>query len=569
MSPRLRRSRLWLLGPILLAGTLAGTGPAGGSTSPAGTSVSPGSIFYTASQQEGYAGYPAIFNGASTAGDGSRSSRLVLTYGTKPDTVSHDTDDGGSRVRQSTDGGATWPAYPVDDGNLTGGNLVRLAIASGGVIEIDFADRSVTEKHAGTCTDLSICRRQFNRRMMTPTSWIDQPPATVTFSRPIAWSRFHQGPILLGDGKTLLATMYGVSQDGTTPFTVVVRSTDNGQTWTQVSELATGAGWNEASLAQTSDGGLIAVMRKDENLQGVVPANVALYTRHSANPNGSGPWDTPVRLSDNDGNSPSLEMLGNGVLALASGRLDNQLRFSMDGRGTSWTAPSVPYVNYPRTGADPDGWFTYPNGIRRPLRHLGSSGTVGIAPIASNKLMVVGDNCGTDWGCPAGAGGFDVGTQSSLWKTVAQVDTGRASLDLLTMYKQHELTVLNPTLSRYGYCPGGISGCRQSLAPYAFDGDPRADSSLVTPDRSVTLRLPHTFEVSALGIQAYCEGSSDVKIETSVNGTDWTVPARGARSGIVRPFSAPVSAQYVRISDPNAITDTTAGFLNELEIYSA
>jgi len=566
-------SLTWLLAAVCVAGAVVATQPvatAGASPTRAlpqasGVTVPPGSIFYTAGTGETYAGYPAIFDGSSTAGNGTRNTRFTLSYGTKSDSPGK----GGSTIRQSTDAGASWPAFPSLDGYLVAMNFVRLAISSGGVIEIDFEDRSVTEKAAGTCTDLSICRRQFNRRMMTPTSWIAEPPATVTFSRAIAWARFHQGPILLGDGKTLLSTMYGVSADGTTPFTAVVRSIDDGQTWTQVSELAAGSGWSEASLAPTSDGGLIAAMRKDENYRGVVPANVALYTRHSSNPDGSGPWDAPVRLSSDDGNSPSLERLGDGALVLASGRLDNQLRFSLDGRGTSWTTPSVPYVNYARTGGQPDGWYKYSDTLYRPMRHLGSSGTVGIAPITSDSLLVVGDNCGTDWGCPAGAGGYDVGKQSALWKTTATVDTGRTKLDLFTMFQQGQLTVVNTTPSRYGYCPGGLSGCRQSLAAYAFDGDPRTDSSLVTADRSVTLRLPHAYSIAGLGIEAYCEGSSDVKIETSSDGSNFVTPARGTRTGIVRPFTTPVSAQYIRISDPNPITDTTAGFLNEVELYTS
>jgi hypothetical protein len=74
--------------------------------------------------------------------------------------------------------------------------------------------------------------------------------------------------------------------------------------------------------------------------------------------------------------------------------------------------------------------------------------------------------------------------------------------------------------------------------------------------------------VTALGLHVYLQGSTDVRIETSPDGTTWSTPARGARDGIVRPFTAPVTAQFLRISDPNAITDSTAAFLHEMELYT-
>jgi hypothetical protein len=536
-----------------------------------------GSIFLSSTTN--FVGFPALYNGSSTNGAGIRNSRLTLGYNTQRDAVGA----GAITLRQSTDGGATWPSFPAADGELQPMNFVRLAIASGGVIGIDFQDLSLTDT---SCTDLSICRRQFNRRMMTPTGWVDAGTATVTFSRSIAWSRFHQGPILLGDAKTLLATMYGRYSD-LVWFTVVVRSTDGGVTWTEASQLATSTaqGWGEASLAPTSDGGLLAVIRKDENFVGArpIPSNVALYVRRSANQTGAGPWDAPVRLSSDGGNSPSVELMGNGTLVLASGRNDNQLRFSYDGRGTTWTAPAVPYVNYPTTGGDPDGWYTFRADatgyqVRRPMRHLGSSGTLGVESIAANRLLVVGDNCGSGWGCPCPwgewacphlAGGYTVGSQHALWKSVVEVDTGQwGKVDLARLFQRGELTVLDPTFSRYGYCPGDLNGCRQSYAAFAFDGDPRTDSSLVTPNRSVTLRLSRAYDVTALGLHAHLQGASDIQIETSVDGANWITPARGSRDGIIRPFTAPVAARYIRISDPNTIIDSTAAFLHEVELYT-
>ena len=140
--------------------------------------------------------------------------------------------------------------------------------------------------------------------------------------------------------------------------------------------------------------------------------------------------------------------------------------------------------------------------------------------------------------------------------------------DLTTMFQRGELTVVDSPLTRYGDCAGDLGACRQSLAAYAFDGDPRADSSLVTANRGVTLRLPRPMGVTGLGLHVYLQGTTDVRIETSMDGSSWSTPARGTRDGIVRPFTAPVTARYLRISDPNAITDPTAAFLHELELYT-
>jgi hypothetical protein len=230
------------------------------------------------------------------------------------------------------------------------------------------------------------------------------------------------------------------------------------------------------------------------------------------------------------------------------------------------------YKNVPTTGADADGWYT-PNGpAARPLRHLGSSGTMGVLPHGGNRLLVTGDNCASGWGCPndSTVGGYTVDKANALWKSAVEVDTDQwGKADLTTMFQRGELTLLGSPPVPYGNCDNDPAPCRQSLAAYAFDGDPRADSSLVTASRSVTLRLPRPMPVTALGLHAYLQGTTDVRIEVSTDGSTWTTPARGTRDGIVRPFTTPVSARYLRISDPNTISDPTAGFLHEVELYTA
>jgi len=528
--------------------------------------VPPGTIFYNAVSGEAYAGYPAVFDGGSTGVDGSRTQRIMLTYNSKQDLPG----EKGNKVKWSQNGGVNWADYPSHDGTIQASNMVRLPIASGGVIAINYEDLGVTNPTDPLCSSQPPCRHVFNRWMMTPTTFVDAGTAHVTFlaGKPIAWARFGQGPIVLDDGKTMLSAMYGVRNGTWQSFTTVVRSTDLGLTWHEVAELAAGPGWNEASLGRTSDGGLIAVMRKDEQLRGVVPENVALYTRKAPTQSGAG-WGAAVRLADEGGNSPSVELMGNGALVLASGRPDGLLRFSYDGKGTTWTAPYKLYQNYPRTGGEADGWHEGGNAADRPMRHLGSSGTVGIMPLGGTRLLAVGDNCASGWGCPSDTGGYDVGRQNAMWKSWVSVSVGDwTRLDLTTMFRNGQLTVQDRQLVRFGNCPGNLAGCRHALDAYAFDGDARSDSSLVTATRSATLRLPSVTTVAALGVHAHLLGSSDIRIEVSTNGTTWSNPAREARDGIVREFTSPVQAQYIRLTDPNPLSDTTAAFLNEVEIYT-
>ncbi|MBB5788379.1 hypothetical protein [Jiangella mangrovi] len=323
-----------------------------------------------------------------------------------------------------------------------------------------------------------------------------------------------------------------------------------------------------------------------------IPSNIALYTVLSApqtDETWGENWGEPVRISADGGNSPSVELLGNGSLVLASGRTDNQLRFSYDGRGTTWDGPFRPWTNYPTTGGETSGefagWYRYdPDSsgccLYRPMRHLGSSGTMGVEAISGTQAFVIGDNCGSGWGCPcpwgAGwmcpqrAGGYARGTTHGLWKTTVTVNNGRAGrLDLPAMFRNDQLTVVETSFSRYGLCPEGIAGCRQSYAAFAFDGDIRSDTSLVTPNRSVTLRLPRAYQLTGVGLHMNLQGDDDARIQVSTNGVDFSTPARAARDGYLRPFASPVTAQYVRISDPNPITNTLEAFLNEVELYGS
>lgn len=486
-----------------------------------------GAIFYTntAGGDFPYAGFAALFDATRTNADGTRSNRLLMSYKTATDAVG----TGGTRVKQSANEGATWTDFTSPDGTTGMVNVIRLADAAGSVVAIDYEPTAVTAPPGAA--------NQFRRWILTPTGWTNGGLATFAFSEPLSWARVEQAPILLGDGKTILVTLYGAYASGTT-FVVVARSTDGGSTWTEASRVVTGGGFNEASIVETSHGQLVVGLRKQ------AASSIDLYVSRSTNATGNGPWSTPAIVSSASGAAPLLVKAANGAIVMGSGRNDNVLRFSMDGTGATWLHKQIPYVNYPTQS-----------------RTRGSSGYLGIAALAANRFLVVGDNCAPGWGCPAGDTGHQVGKQHALWKSMVEADTPQwGKVDLQTKFQRGEVAVLS-ALSSYGQG-------RSSLGAYAFDGDVRADSSVVSSSRSVEVRLDRPYELTGLGVSAYLLGATDVRIETSLDGVSWSTPARGTRVGILRPFATPVVARYLRLTDPNASAVTDAGFLHELEVYT-
>ncbi|GAB3427713.1 hypothetical protein [Flindersiella endophytica] len=514
--------------PVLLFAA-AGTGTAVTQPDPGVEHVHApaGRIFYTNTSTGDfpYAGFAALFDASRTNADGTRSNRVLLSYKTARDAVG----TGGTQVKQTADEGKTWQDFSSPDGTTGMVNVIRLADAAGTVVAIDYEPTAVTAPPGAA--------NQFRRWLLTPTGWSNGGLATFSFSEPISWARVEQAPILLGDGKTVLVTLYGAYASGTT-FVIVARSVDGGTTWTEASKVVTGGGFNEASIVETTNGQLVVGLRRQ------AASSIDLYVSRSPNATGDGPWSAPSIVSSASGAAPLLQKLGNGVVVMGSGRNDNVLRFSMDGTGATWLHKQVLYQNYPTQS-----------------RTRGSSGYLGIAPLSANRFLVVGDNCAPGWGCPAGDTGHQVGKQNALWSSLVEADTAQwGKLDLRTKFQRGEIAVMS-ALTSYGQG-------RTSLAAYAFDGDARADSSVVSASRSVVVRLDRPYELTGLGLHAHLLGASDVRIETSLDGSAWTTPTRATRAGIVRPFATPVTARYLRLTDPNASSTADASFLHELEVYT-
>src|SRR3546814_13795076 len=88
-------------------------------------------------------GFPSLYNGSFTNGEGIRNSRYLLGHATNRDTVGL----GGIVLRQSRNGG-NFEVMDSADGYVLPSNFVRVAVARGAVYGFTFEDRSVTHKAA-------------------------------------------------------------------------------------------------------------------------------------------------------------------------------------------------------------------------------------------------------------------------------------------------------------------------------------------------------------------------------------------------------------------------------------
>jgi hypothetical protein len=532
----------------------AAIGPAGGVQPPSpgqpNVSLPEGRIFYT--NTAGNAGFPSLFNASTTNSDGSRTSRLFVTYGVGKDSAG----ENGTAMRTSADDGRTWSRVDLPNQWIGVTNAVRLADLAGTVVLVDYEPITLSRKATdpNPATPHNENDSVFGRWTLNGTTPTPAGTATTSYpgSPPTLWARFQRGILLLPDSRTLLATVYGASTSG--PFTALMRSTDRGASWVQVTRLAEGAGWSEANVAPTSDGKLMVWLRRDTVVAGEDRYLPDLYYVQSSTVDGSGSWTTPVKMASDTGNSPGSLLLANGVAMQGSGRPGNVVRYKYSGKSgwQDWTGRTTIYNNQPTAGKTPDG---------RSLASIGSSNTLALAPLSANTVLAVGDNCAS-WGCPTSASGYPKGTLQSLWKSVLEVNTDQwGTIDLQSKFKRGEITFVDPAFTTYG------EG-RTSIGAYAFDGDIRTDSSVVTTNRSVTLRLDRDYTLTGLGVHAHLTGPAALSIETSLDGENWSTPEQGATSGIQHPLRTPTTARYVRLTDPNPAGNDRPSFLNELQLYS-
>lgn len=169
---------------------------------------------------------------------------------------------------------------------------------------------------------------------------------------PIVW----WGNIKELDNKTLLAGVYpcyykSFERDEIYEAVSFYKSSDEGKTWEFVGKIPFdvdvflkrngGKSFDEPTFEVFKDGTLLCVMRTG--------SSAPMYKSFSNDLGKT--WSQPMAFTPN-GVKPTLKLLKNGVLVLASGRPGIQLRFSLDGTGNGWTnaIDMIPFMN-------PDGTY--------------------------------------------------------------------------------------------------------------------------------------------------------------------------------------------------------------------
>ena len=231
------------------------------------------------------------------------------------------------------------------------------------------------------------------------------------------WYRIHRDIIELADG-TLLMGAYGQGNIGgvTKEYSLVLESTDGGQTFRQRSAVNAGStyGTNELGLGRTSDGGLIAVMRGSGTV--ARPPSMPLTVSFSSD-NGV-TWEplkgyVPPAGLPNNGIMPKLLLQGNGQLVMSYGRPDNNVVVSLDGTGRTWDTGQVVYERHP--GEDP---------LRR---WMGTSGNMDLVALNNGASLAFGDTCHNIWWCR------EYGHDNKIWtRKVDAIAPGVGKLDLAT-----------------------------------------------------------------------------------------------------------------------------------------
>lgn len=162
---------------------------------------------------------------------------------------------------------------------------------------------------------------------------IDMPPATETVPG-VSGYGFDRTVMLDTDG-ALLATIYGRDKDEPKYRCVLIRSTDEGLTWSIRSIIAEDPnlpvreGYCEPVLQRVRDGSLLCVMRTGGRTD-------PMYQTRSVD--GGHTWSKPQNLGVLSVD-PDLCLMANGTLVCSYGRPTVDLIFSRDGSGHDWTPP--------------------------------------------------------------------------------------------------------------------------------------------------------------------------------------------------------------------------------------
>ena len=311
--------------------------------------------------------------------------------------------EGAKYYRISHDGGRTWgeeldfpPGYvgPMSVGRRQGGVLVMLG---------------TTPVEGGQPDQLEAKRIIFSDDFLTyeeGTSAVSLPNVVMHTSWARFWPSFSIGKIVQLDNGDLLGSMYGnLRGDDNWYRTMVLRSTDEGQSWQFHATVASGpddpdpqlvgsyCGYCEPSLALLENGQLLCIMRT----QGAQFAGEYRPLYQSWSDDLGKTWTRPLPSKPHLMNiAPTLAVLDSGVVVCRYGRPGFHVAFSLD-HGHTWQ-DRIRFSDLPEPvitgqfdlarvgpdslvtiGSDADGTKVWPIEVQRvqaPQRHLVLEGQV-------------------------------------------------------------------------------------------------------------------------------------------------------------------------------------------------
>ncbi|MEV0389129.1 exo-alpha-sialidase [Nonomuraea sp. NPDC050643] len=394
--------------------------------------------------------------------------------------------------------------------------------------------------------------------------WVRSEATLTTPGDLLQGGATHGVPVQLADG-TILITLYARYSDTGTYQAEVYASEDGGRTFARRGVIAgpsDGFVHNEAALAQTLDGSLLAVLRRDGGQYSTLHQSRSIDGGHTWSP------VREVRFTGQDcvvrGVAPRLLLTPGGLLVLSAGRPDNWMAVSPDGLGEEWLEPRVTYHN--RDGI----WDTH-----------GSSGYTGLAAVGPHRLIQVFDSCKLpgvrpnglldETACPA-HGRFEHGgwyAVKRLLFTVAAPGAGRR-LDLAELHRRGDLEIDTTMRWSSPYRPRARPGG-------AIDGSTGYWSGAVAAGRGrYVLHLNRSYPLRRIGLSLRPGHPADARVYVSEDGRSWGDPVvtiTGRTDYALRYDEIGHTARHVKIvTEPVAGCDPEIGracsMLNEVELYS-
>ena len=281
----------------------------------------------------------------------------------------------GKSYRISTDEGRSWG--PDMDSPCGGPGPMSIGLREGGILFMRGPAAPIDESDPPKLrTERIVYSDDFLKCEIT-TSAVSIPQAALNVRWAKFWPYFHKGKIVQLPNGDLLATLYGNFKGDAQYRTMIVRSTDSGQTWQFHATAAydpkdpdpylvgSYSGYCEPSLALLSNGQLLCIMRT----QGAQYAGEyrPLYQCWSNDLGKT--WTRPIPskpyLMDI---YPTLAVLDNGVVACQYGRPGFYVAFSLD-NGHTWQ-DRITFSDLP---------------------HPASHGMYDMVKVGPNKLVAVGN----------------------------------------------------------------------------------------------------------------------------------------------------------------------------------